>query len=207
MQLLYSPTSPYARKIRALIRELDIADRVDEVAVAPLDNPQALAINPLMKVPTLVVDRETGEAIYDSPVIAAYLCQMPSRQLMIPVEGDAHWKVRTTEALCDGILDAAIGLRIEAAGGGSGRNETWPNRFHSAISRGLSAIPARLAPLEAHLHPDDAFSYAHLCTVVVLDYLDFRFGHIDWRQNHTELAALHDRWAGRPSLVETRPAE
>ena len=202
MQLLYSPTSPYARKLRVLIRELDILDRVDEVAVAPLDNPAELrAANPLMRVPALIVDAAGTETIFDSPVIAMYLCQMPSRQLMIPVEGDAHWWVRTIEALADGILDSALALRI----GGQTLTHEWVERYGSAIDRALEALPRRLAPLDARLVPDDAFSYAHVSVVCALEYLDFRFADRPWRQDHPALAALHAKWAERPSVRDTRP--
>ncbi|MFW5661012.1 MAG: glutathione S-transferase N-terminal domain-containing protein, partial [Oceanicaulis sp.] len=68
MKLYYSPTSPYARKCRALIIEKSLERRIALVECAPLDDPSELqAANPLGKVPAL--ERERGSALIDSPLI------------------------------------------------------------------------------------------------------------------------------------------
>jgi glutathione S-transferase len=201
MQLLYSPTSPYARKLRVLIVELDLANRIELVAVVAMDDPPALrAANPLTKVPVLVTGLGPNDSIFDSPVIAAYLLSLAPRQTLLPVAGTPHWQARTIEALTDGILDAAIGLRFEAAAGGADRSPFWADRMHRAIDNAVAALPARIAAT------GDGFDYATACAVIALDYLDFRFPDIDWRGAAPALAVLHARWTDRPSLATTRPA-
>ena len=205
MRLLYSPTSPYARKLRVLIREIDILDRIEEVAVLPMDDPAELAqVNPLGKVPVLVTGDTTG-SIFDSPVIAAYLMHMPSKHSM-PAEGDAHWLSLTIEALTDGIIDAAISLRIDEAQPAGSRNDSWAPRWRRQIYQALDALPGRLAQLDMHLNKEHSFSYPHICTAVALEYLDFRQSHLDWRKGREALADHHQRlWVERPSMVATRP--
>ena len=200
MQLLYSPTSPYARKLRVIIAELGLD--VDLAAVAPMDDPSALtAANPLTKVPALVVD---DGSIFDSPVIAAYLLSLRPGQMLLPAAGPAHWQGRTIEALADGILDAAITLRFDAAMGGSGRSPVWTDRLHRAIDGAARALPGRL---EAYVKlAGGDFSYAGACAVIAAEYLDFRFPDIDWRAASPGLAAVVERWHARPSLAGTRPA-
>jgi glutathione S-transferase len=57
MQLLYSTTSPYARKLRVIIAELGLG--VTFVETVAMDNPPALrAANPLTKVPALITGRK-----------------------------------------------------------------------------------------------------------------------------------------------------
>jgi len=207
MQLLASMTSPYARKLRVLLIELGLA--VDVVETMPIDDDAALVkANPLHKVPALVLD--DGRSLIDSPVIAAYLLAQAPAQAVMPASGTvAYWRTRGFEALTDGILDAAIGLRIEAshdgAAGVSGtgaatqRNPLWPQRMRSAIDDTLAVLGDNHADI-GH----DSFGYADICAVVTLDYLSFRLPATDWRAQRA-LAALHDRHAGRPSLVATRP--
>lgn len=205
MRLLYSLTSPYARKIRALIREIDILDRVEEQPVQPMSDPEELlALNPLGKVPVLVTGDTTG-AIVDSPVIAAYLVQMPSQRLTIPVEGDAHWQVKVIEAICDGVLDAAISLRNEHSHPQGVQNDLWVPRYERQILHGIDSLPARLTQLDAHMAEEDRFTYAHICAMVTLEYLDLRHSALEWRRGRSALADFHAMWAERPSLVETRP--
>ena len=60
MCLYYSPTSPYARKVRIVALEKDVADRITVHALNPLEDPPALlAANPLAKVPCLLLDDGT----------------------------------------------------------------------------------------------------------------------------------------------------
>jgi glutathione S-transferase len=133
-------------------------------------------------------------------VIAAYLLSLNASQKLLPPSGAAHWQALTIEALCDGVLDAALSLRFEAAAGGTDRLPFWADRMRRSITGAVRALPARLAQI------DDNFSYAIACVVVAVEYLDFRFPEMDWRGFAPELDALHKRWGDRPSLANTRPA-
>lgn len=63
MQLIYSPTSPYARKVRMLVIEKGLTDRVEVVVANPLqDPPELLAANPLAKVPAIIVEPTSSPA-------------------------------------------------------------------------------------------------------------------------------------------------
>ena len=70
MKIVGSPSSPFARKARIVAAEKGIAvEFVIDRPSAP--NTRVPELNPLGKVPVLLLD--SGEAIYDSPVIAEYL--------------------------------------------------------------------------------------------------------------------------------------
>ncbi len=191
MKLFGSLTSPYVRKLRVIAAELALPVSLHESAA--LEDPaDLLAANPLGKVPALVLD--DGSTIYDSPVIAAYLLSLSPGQMLLPETGMPHWQARTTEALVDGILDAAIVLRFNQVGGVT--SGMWVDRQYRAIDRGLAVLAGRVG---------DGVTYAELCAVIACEYLDLRWPAIDWR-THASLKAVHDRLAERPSLVETRPA-
>ena len=200
MRLLASLTSPFARKLRIIALELGLA--YEWVDTAPLVEPPGLrAANPLGKVPALVLD--DGTPLVDSPVIAAYLLSRAPAQTLLAAAGIAHWRGRTIEAIADGILDAAIGLRFEASMGGEGRSTVWSDRMRRAIDDGIAALPARLADYAAVA--GDGLSYPQICAVVAAEYLDFRFPQIDWRAAAPDVAALQAALTERASFAETRP--
>ncbi len=191
MQLFGSLTSPYVRKLRVLAAELGID--LPFVELSPMDDgAELLAANPLAKVPALVLD--DGTALVDSPVIAAWLLAQAPDNALLASEGPAHWAGRTTEAIADGILDAAIVLRFNAAQGVT--SGLWVDRQYRAIDRALAALAVRVG---------DGFGYGEICAVVAVEYLDLRWPGIDWRGAHPALRALHARLTQRVSLHATRP--
>ena len=115
MKLFCSLPSPFARKVRALAAEKNIALELVEVDVLDPASPVA-ALNPLRKVPCLVTD--DGEAWFDSPVISEWLDAQPGPRLL-PEAFEARMRVKRLEALADGLLDAAVLIRLESV---------WPGR-------------------------------------------------------------------------------
>lgn len=190
MKLLASPTSPYARKLRIIAHELGLALPVEDTA--PMTDPAALlSANPLGKVPALVLD--DGSAIIDSPVIAAWLLAQVPGQTLLPAEGPDHWQARTTEALADGVLDAAIILRFNMAQGIT--SGPWVDRQYRAIERALAVMNGRTG----------GSAFGDICIAVACDYLSFRFADLDWRTHNPALVALTDRLLATPAFAATVP--
>src|SRR3546814_3872063 len=101
--LLYSPTSPYARKVRVLIRECGLSERIDEQIALPLDDPAALlAATPLGKVQALRLD--DGTVLFDSRVICAWLAAQGRAQAGSP--DSMSWQTQRRPALAVGVLAA-----------------------------------------------------------------------------------------------------
>jgi len=93
MQLLSSPTSPYARKVRVVILEKGLADQVELLPGVPLgsdaDAAPVRAANPLGKIPALI--RQGAPTLFDSPVICEYLDSLGHGPILFPHEGEARW--------------------------------------------------------------------------------------------------------------------
>ena len=202
MKLIGSLTSPYVRKVRVVMAEkkLDVQLELEDV----WGNDAIVKSNPLGKVPCLVLDG--GEAVFDSRVIVEYLDTLSPVGKLIPPSGRERTEVRTWEALADGLLDASILARLEAAWAGRSaeqRSQAWIDRQMCAVHNALRAISQGLGdkPFCAGNH----FTLADVAVGCALGYLDFRFAHIDWRGSHPNLHKLYDKLAARPSFVDTAP--
>ena len=202
MKLIGSNTSPYVRKVRIVMAEkkLDYQYVLEDVWA----NDTMLKSNPLGKVPCLVV--EGVEAIFDSRVIVEYVDTLSPVGRLIPPTGRERVEVRTWESLADGALDAAIAARLEAnwVPRGEARSQAWIERNMSRVNEALKAMARGLGekPWCAGLH----MTLADIAVGCALFYLDFRFAHIDWRAEHSNLARLAEKLAARKSFIDTVPA-
>ncbi len=204
MKLLGSLTSPYVRKVRIVLAEkkLDYQLQLEDVWASDA----IVTSNPLGKVPCLVM--EGGEAVFDSRVIVEYVDTLSPVGKLIPANGRERAEVRTWEALADGVLDAAIAIRLEQtwAGRNAGeRSSAWISRQQNKIDAAVASMARGLAdkPFCAGIH----MTLADIAVACALGYLDFRLPHIDWRTPHPQLAKLYDKLAARPSFVETAPPQ
>ena len=140
MKLTASLTSPYARKVRILLAEKHIDYEL--IVDAPWETDGGVAtLNPLGKVPSLESDE--GEIFYDAPMIEGFLEAIERPPHFIPEDGMAAVRVRHTEALADGILDAP--RRCASANASRGRRSRSSGRWNCsnaiwAATRGSKAI-------------------------------------------------------------------
>jgi glutathione S-transferase len=198
MQLFYSNTSPYSRKVRLVIQEKGLHEHVKQILCNPFDDVPALkAANPLAKVPTLITD--TGMALYDSPVICEYLDDLTSEKRLIPASGMIRWQVRRWEALADGILDAAYSIVMERRRPSQEQSAQWMTQWETEITRAVQQ-----AERDLHELPDYV-SLAQLALAAALGYLDFRLPGLDWRRANTNITAWYAAFKTRSSMQQTSP--
>jgi glutathione S-transferase len=198
MILRSAPPSPFGRKVRiaagvlGLDRDIKIepADTVD-----PADSVRRQ--NPLGKIPVLILD--DGTALYDSRVILEYLDHHAGGGRIIPKEPNARFAALTQQALCDGILDAAI-LRIyEGRWRPLAHHEAkWIEHQTGKMTRALAALEAAPPGLDTPPH------VGQITAACVLGYLDLRFEG-RWRADHPRLVGWLDRFAAAvPAFAATR---
>jgi glutathione S-transferase len=196
VKLFHSPTSPYARKVMACAIEREIDRQIELLPTNPhVSPPVLLAANPLSKVPCLITD--DGMALFDSPVICEFLDTIDNVQPMVPPSGGPRWRALRFQAMADGILDAAVGRRMEQAKPQEAARAAWMARQQAAIERTIAALE-RDPP---HRVPD----VGSLAVACALGYLDFRFAAEPWRERHPALAAWFDAIATTPGLARTVP--
>jgi len=199
MKLLMSPLSPYARKVRVLIREAGREAEVEELAVqtsALATDPTIPPHNPTGRIPVLI--RPDGPALFDSRVICRFL---DARWSLGLYPEPRLWEVLTLEALAEGILDSALLMAYEIRLRPEERRfPDWIEAQWSKIARALDSIENRW---QSHLAAP--FDMAQIALACALGYLDFRHGSRGWREGRPALAAWEARLCDRPSLAATRP--
>jgi len=201
MRLFYSPPSPFARKVRVAAAELGLGGAIEPVEVhpKPVETPPALAaVNPLGKIPALVI--EDGTALYDSTVICEYLDTEHGGGRLIPAKGAARWAARRREALANGMMEAGVLLRYEQLFREEGhRSEAWIDGQQGRVDRALDVLEGEAESLPAE--PD----MGTIAVGCALGYLDFRFAERHWRNAHPALARWYEPWSARPSMRGTLP--
>lgn len=199
MQLLIAHASPFARKVRIVLRETGQLDAVEEVNVTttPItSDPAVVAANPTGKIPALI--RDDGPALYDSRVITRFLDARAKANLYPET---SLWEVLTLEAMADAIMDAAVLLIYEVRfRAPQMQSPDWTGGQWAKITRSLDAAEDRwLAHLVGPLQ------MAQISTACALGYLDFRHGTHDWRTGRPGLAQWFAGFAGRQSMIDTKP--
>lgn len=200
MKLLYSLTSPYARKVRVAAIEKRIEVDMQAVVLADPECP-VIHHNPLGKIPVLILD--DGESLFDSRVIVEYLDNRTPLAKLIPQENSAKIWVRRWEALADGVCDAAVAAMQESRRADNLRDPAVIEKQMGKVERGLTQLNAELG--ESKWCVDDTFSLADIALGCMLGWLDLRYQDLAWRESYPNLARHFDEMMKRPSFSETAP--
>jgi glutathione S-transferase len=198
MILRTAPASPFGRKIRLAAGLLGLEDkiRIDPADTTdPADSMRQQ--NPLGKIPILILD--DGTTFYDSRVILEYLDHHAGGGRIIPSEPDARFEALTLQALCDGLMDAALLQVYEGRSRGADRQEPkWMDHQAQKVARALAVLEADPPA------PGDRLHVGHIALAAALGYLDLRFGG-HWRADHPRLVQWLDAFAARvPAYAATR---
>jgi len=201
LRLIASLTSPYVRKVRIVMAEKRIDCQLELEDVWSPDS-RIQSVNPLGKVPCLIM--EDGGAVFDSRVIVEYLDTLTPLARLIPQNGRERAEVRTWEALADGVLDAAILVRLEQTRRPRAQqSDPWVERQMGKVHAGVAAMSRGLA--EKLWCCGQGYTLADIAVGCALGYLDFRFPQVDWRSPYQNLARLHEKLAARQSFIDTAP--
>jgi glutathione S-transferase len=201
MKLLGSLASPYVRKVRIVMAEkkLDYSLVLDNVWGPETTVPQS---NPLGKVPCLIM--EDGAALFDSRVIVEYLDTLTPVGKLIPAQSRERAVVKCWEALADGVLDAAVLVRLEKTlRPAEQQSQIWIDRQMGKVHAALETMAADLADKPYCM--GNHFTLADVAIGCALGWLSFRFPEITWRDDYSNLARLFDKVSERPSFKDTIP--
>ena len=197
MKLYSNAASPFARKCRVIARELGL--KLDEIRTLPMQDPEFRKVNPLGKIPALVLD--DGSVLIDSPVICEYLNHAGGGKFFpghsIWKQDNGRWKALGLAALGDGISDAAVAYVV------MGRETPVPE---AARARQLQSVLAALDALERSKFAPDP-TIGEISVACALGYVDFRLPDLDWRNSRPKLSAWYAKFCEYPSMKATAPAQ
>ncbi len=200
MKLIGSYTSPFVRKVRVVLAEKKI--EYDFVIDSPWQEESAVpGINPLGKIPVLVLDDETP--LFDSRVIVEYIDNVTPNSKLFPAPNRERTEVKRWEALADGICEAAATAYLEAKRPKKEQSASWIQRQREKITRSLEFMSSELG--EKNFCMGTHFSMADIALGTALGYLAFRFPDIEWSEKHPNLARLYAKLVLRPSFADTVP--
>lgn len=200
MILRTAPASPFGRKIRLAASLLGLEDRIRIDPADTTDPADSMRQqNPVGKIPILILD--DGTTLYDSRVILEYLDHHAGGGRIIPSEPAARFQALTLQALCDGLMDAALLQVYEGRWRSPERHEPkWVDHQGQKVTRALAALESDPPALDDRLH------VGHIALAAALGYLDLRFGG-SWRAGHPRLVQWLDAFAARvPAYAATRIA-
>ncbi len=196
-----SPTTPFGRKVAMFAREAGLWDQLAPTFINPWENAAIYSVNPLGKIPALVL--EDGTHLFESDVICDYLARRAgdAGQALLPASSPARDIVLRQQALADGLINAGILWFRETA-----RPEE--KRFAPWMERQLAAVTAALAELETEAAADRLTATPTLGSIsaaAALGWADLRLSHLAWRDKAPALAGWLATFAQRSSYLETVP--
>lgn len=201
MKLLYQTHSPYARKVLVAAHELGLQHRIEVVHhdTSPTRrNDEVFALNPLGKVPVLIVD--DGPALFDSSVICEYLDGLHGGIRIIPLEPGARFRALRRQALALGMADAGIAARWEA----ERRPEAsrWPPMLQGQLEK-LAAACDLLERETGDALPVEAVpDIGDIALASTLSWLAFRRVY-PFADGRPRLSAWYASFSRRPSMLAT----
>lgn len=196
MKLSGTLTSPYTRKARLVLLEKNIPHTY--IVDAPGETgSQVPRVNPLGRIPVLILDSET--CVFDSSVIAEYADTLNDTPILIPrTPGLERMIVKRWEALADGIMDSAVAVRMESVRPPEKQDAATLMMHNDAISRALEFAARELG--EKEWCEGNSITLADLALVSALIYLDLRQPERDWRAAHPNLKPWFAAMSQRPSV-------
>jgi len=200
MQLMYGALSPFVRKVMVSAHEKNLVDSIDLVPTAVgagKTNETLMAINPVGKIPTLVL--ADGTPVHDSTVIIDHFDTLVPEPRLIPVVVKERIRALRMNATADGLLVAGVLVRAELTRPEANR---WPE-WHAAQ---LSKVRACLQSLDQEVQGAGASpTIGEVAAGIALGWVDFRMSELAWRDDCVNLARWYAEFSQRPSMLATAP--
>ena len=199
MKIYGVTTSPFVRMCLVAANECGISGKLqhmEERASLTEANPKLTSLSALGKIPILETDHH--HAIYDSRVIVEYLAHVAGNKTLIPDDGVKRFRVLTLQALGQGLAEAAVAYRYEVA------NRPAELKWMEWLSRATQRMNAAADDLDRNWGSDLVdVTAGSIAAGVALSYIDFRIPELNWRNGRAKLAAFHEKFSARESMVKT----
>ena len=187
MKLHWSPKSPYVRKVMITAHELGLAEKIEcvrSVAIRTTVNSEIVSDYPVGRIPALVLD--DGLVLVNSFHICDYLNTLSDTRDLIPVTLTERWKTLQIHGFADGAIDTAILVNNELRKPEMHWQPGFINSATHKMNQTLDWFEGNCNRLSDH-----AYDIGDITLGVMLDYLDFRLDHLQWREDRPSLTQWH----------------
>lgn len=207
MKLHYWRACPYACKVLAVAKYLEIHDQVSHEPVHPWEKGTGLvSLNPLGKIP--VLELEDGSALFDSQVICLYLADLATLQSkgdkgLYPQQSLEKFEALRLEALATGLMDASVAYVLEEHARPTGlQSLDWLSRQRAKIGSCLLYLEQNTAGLSS-----DKPTIGDVSLSIALSYLNYRFASYVWHPDHPNLTKWFEQMLRITAIAESLPNE
>ena len=200
MKLVIATPSPFARKVRVVLREKEI--NFEEIIDVPWNRDTICTkFNPLGKIPVLL--QEGKQPLFDSSIIVQHIEHMNKSPAMYPSNLEDSMLAKIIETTADGICDALVLISLENTRKERLRSKDWIQRQSLKIYNGMEYLSNKLG--KKIYFASGEFTIADVAGFSCLEYLDLRLLNFDWRSKHPNLENYWQKHKNRRSFLETRP--
>ena len=197
MELYLNATSPYARLVRIVLLEKDLADAVTLKWCDPwADDVDLLKANPAGRIPVLVT--EEGTTLSESMLIAVYLDSVSPNPPMLLAANLGS--VLHLAGLGQNLMDAAFTTVIARKHYG---NEIDDSELVQRRSRAIQRLLKQLNSEFGEEPQASTINLGDIAIAVALDYLAFRLPEMNWQEEYPQLLAWHSGVTARASFEQT----
>jgi len=192
--------SPYVRRVAVTLHHYHLRFERNRLSVF---HPGMVDINPLMRIPSLVIDGD--ETLHDSGAIIDYLDEMVGPQkALTPRSGEERRKVLQVIALATGAIDKTLAVVYE-------------RHFHLAAGiahewtvRCMAQLSGALVHLDAHAsgpwYFGRKFTQADVTLGCLIGYLKLRLPEAFPAGRYPHLEKLAERCEALDAFIKTKPA-
>jgi glutathione S-transferase len=199
VKLYGSGTSPFVRKVRVALLELNIDHEFQ--ADAPWSaQSKTDELNPLKKVP--VLELAEGQILFESKLIIQYI-DLRCNGALLPTNPSERIIALQTEALADGIGEAGGLLTQESWRAPQARSQFWMDRQLEKINHGIDALERSFDQWNSPAH--SGVQLAPIAVRSLLGYIAFWQPQIDWASRSPKLVELARQLDTKPAWIATKP--
>ena len=200
MQLIGYNESPFVRRVSITLKLYGIP--FEQRAIATSDRATIEPLNPLGRIPTLVLD--DGETLIDSTMILDWLDeQVGPEKALTPRSGDERRAVNRLVAVALGVCEKYVAAYYEETKRpGSHRWGPWLDQLEAQVQAGLHFLE------EAMRGPyllGNRMTQADVTTVCAVDTIRFDMAHLAPEGSYPKLDALVASVANVEAFRKTRP--
>ncbi len=198
MKLFYTPFIGLVHKVQAVAIETGVYDSLEKNPIIPYEQRQELvSVNPLSKVPTLVLD--DGTPLFGGPVIYEYFDSLHDGPKLFPPHDTRERFVELRRmSMGEWMFDISNIRNFE-------QNRPDEHVLAKNVERYQNQIRRSMDWADAECETYAGVTIGQICIACGLLYHNWQKGRgrdlADWRDGRPRLAAWYDRFTDRPSFV------